>query len=958
MMRHHRNDDGLPWPTRLQALRALGLDVTYVRGAGSCLHEAGDARPVWDFLGGYGSTFFGHNHPALATTVTEFVRRNGVVHVQASRRRVSEELCDVLARRLHAAVGVEYRVMLASTGAEAVEVAARHAELAYLQRRERLLQSMASRWSPRADVSLTPAARELLVRLGLPDDDQAISAIQDHNRRELAQPPRYIALRGSFHGMTARALELTHDPGGRFGARASPAPVEFIDPTCSEALHELLDSSTRTLLGARRVDHQLDIETISWLPVAAVVVEPIQGEGGIHPVAPEVARAWQAECAARGIPLVADEIQSGMGRTGTFLHCEQLGLQPDYVLLGKSLGGGIAKISAVAIRRDQYLDDFSLQHASTFADDDLSSSVALRALELLESESAMVVAREKGRRLYRELSALAARHPTVIADVRGCGLMLGVELRDLPFDRSLALRLLRQDGWLGYAISAYLLHAHRVRVAPALSRGMTLRLEPAYAVPDEAISALLDGLERVCVLLEDQDTAGILGPALGSAVQPQAQPSRPIVHQDPPVGAHVGFIGHFIDPSGVALWDESFRRLEPRACGEFLERIHPFAEPVLCHREQVRSLRGDVTTLTFVGIPITSQHCYDALRTNHRHALRDLVQRAVDLAVREGCSVIGLGGYCSILTRNGKELRTNGVALTTGSGYTVGAGLIAMRNAAGSHGIDWKRARAAVVGASGNIGSVVASLLAESVGSIVLLGRPASLDALRALAGDVMRTVLRNAPNSPIGRVLREAGIETLAASSSSGADLFCLSKHRHGDAMPIDVGTDLATCRAADLIAAASNYPDALLYPEHVGHAPTVIIDLALPGDVDESVARERPNARVIRGGIVRTPCNPNWVIPGIPLEPGEMFACMTETVLMGLERARDHGSFGSLSALRVNQTVAMARKHGFTNVRMKADRELARLELAGVQAVGLRGTSTEEREYVLHRPVVSHDP
>lgn len=958
MMRRHRSDNGLPWQARLQALRALGLDVTYERGAGSSLYEAGDPRPVWDFLGGYGSTFFGHNHPALTDALTGFVRHSGVVHAQASRRRASAALCEALAERLHAAVGVEYRVMLASTGAEAVEAAARHAELADVARRDRLLQSITSGLSPRADMSGTREALDLLARLGIASTDDVLSAIQDNNRRELAAPLRYVALRGSFHGMTARALELTHDPSERFGPRASPTSVQFIDPTRGDALRELLDGLTRSLLRVRTTGNRVDVERISWTPVAAFFMEPVQGEGGIHPIAADVARAWRAECATRGIPLIADEIQSGMGRTGSFLYCQQLGIQPDYVLLGKSLGGGLAKISAVAIGCDQYLGDFSLQHASTFADDDLSSSVALRTLELLDSESAMAVASEKGRRLHRELTALAAHYPTVIKDVRGCGLMLGIELHDLPFDRSLALRLLRQDGWLGYALSAYLLHAHRVRVAPALSRGMTLRLEPAHAVPDEAIGALMHGLERVCVLLEDQDAAGILGPSLGSTVRPQEKPSRPIVHEHPPVGSHVGFIGHFIDPSGVALWDASFRRLGPHACSEFLERIHPFAEPVLCHRERVRSVTGDVTTLSFVGIPITSQHCYDALRTNHRHALRDLVQRAVDFAAEEGCSIVGLGGYCSILTRNGKELRTNGVAVTTGSGYTVGAGLMAMRNAACAHGIVWKSARAVVVGASGNIGSVVASLLAETVGSITLLGRPAGLDALRSLAGDIIRAVTRNAPDSPIGQRLREGGIETLIAASESDADIFCQSKYRLGDTMPIDIGTDLSMCRTADLIAAASNYPDALLYPEHVGDSPTVIIDLALPGDVAASVARERPNAHVIRGGIVRAPRNPDWVIPGIPLEAGEMFACMTETVLMGLERARDHGSFGSLTTERVNMTVAMARKHGFTTVRTKTDRELAHLEPPGVHAVGLRGASTQEREHVLHRVVFSHDP
>ena len=959
MMRPRPSVATRPWQLRMQALGALGLDVTYERGSGSCLYQQGDTRPVWDFLGGYGSTFFGHNHPALTAALIEFVTRSGVVHAQASARSASDEVCDRLAERLHAAVGVEYRVMLASTGAEAVEVAAKHAELAYGARRERLLESTQGRRSSDAAPPWTREARHMLTGLGLWAGHSTLAAIQDHNRRELGAIPCHVALRGSFHGMTARALELTHDPDHCFGTRASSSPVKFIDPTRGDALSQLLESLTRTLLKVRASGDRLDVETIPWTPAVAFFMEPLQGEGGIHPIAGDVARAWQAECATRGIPLIADEIQSGMGRTGTFLYSEQLGLQPDYVLLGKSLGGGLVKISAVAVRHEQYLAAFSLKHASTFADDDLSSHVARRALELLDSESAMGVAREKGQTLRHALTELAERHPTIIKDVRGCGLMLGVEWRDLDFDRSLALRLLQQDGWLGYALSGYLLRAHRVRIAPALSRGMTLRLEPAHAVPDEAIRQLLDGLDHLCVLLEHQDAAGILGPCIGSAVQaPRERTSRPIVHQHPPAESHVGFVGHFIDPSGVALWDPNFRRLDPDACRIFLERIHPFAEPVLCHREQVRSVTGDVTTLSFVGIPITSQHCYDALRTSGRHALRDLVQRAVDFAAGEGCSVVGLGGYCSILTRNGKDLRANGMSLTTGSGFTVGAGLIAMRDVASAHGVVWERARAAVIGASGNIGSVVGSLLAHSVGSIVLLGRPAGLETLRGLAGAIVRAVLRDASDSPIGRLLREGGVDAPNGLSTDAIEVFGRAKRLLGDAMPIDVGTDLAVCRTADLIAAVSNYPDSLLYPEHLGDSPTVIIDLALPGDVDDSVARERPNARVIRGGVIRTPRNPDWLVPGIPLERGEMFACMTETVLMGLERARDHGSFGSLTAERVHRTVAMAQKHGFTRVRTRTDQELPRFESPGVEAVRLRGTGPEKRQHVLHRTVVPHYP
>jgi predicted amino acid dehydrogenase len=507
--------------------------------------------------------------------------------------------------------------------------------------------------------------------------------------------------------------------------------------------------------------------------------------------------------------------------------------------------------------------------------------VAARALELLDEERALEQAAETGALLLSRLRALAARHPSVIEEVRGAGLMLGMEWRALEFEGSSALRDLRSYGWLGYALSGYLLRAHGIRVAPTLSSSLTLRLEPAYSVPPEAIERLMAALEELCRLLEQQDAAGLLAPcmALGAPREEREAP-RP-VRRAPLSGdscPHVGFVGHLIDPSDLALWDESFARLDVRGRAAFLDRIGPIVEPVVTQQGRLTSIDGRQTVLTFIGLAVPSARFYAALRTPDRLVLRGLVQRGVDLAAELGCSVVGLGGYCSIVTRNGRELRPRGLGLTTGNGYTVAAGLDAMRATASELGIDWGRARAAVVGATGNIGSVLAELLAAEVGSLVLLGRESRLRDLEALAGR-LRAAL----------------------------DADC----------PIEVGADLHLCRDAQLVVAASNQASCLLYPEHLGRGPVVINDLSVPSDVAPSVARERPEARVIRGGVVRVPLNPAWRVPGVPLPPGEMYACMAETVLMGLEGQRTHGSLGQLTPERVRAAQEMAARHGFSSVR-----------------------------------------
>jgi acetylornithine/succinyldiaminopimelate/putrescine aminotransferase/predicted amino acid dehydrogenase len=916
-----------PFLSQRRGLEVFGLDASYRRAEGSRLwYGDSEDRPVWDFLGGYGSTFFGHNHPELSRAAIAFLERAGVVHGQASVRPESERLAAALARRLHETVGGSYEVLLANTGSEAVEVAARHSEEALEMRRDN-----AEAWAeaePRASgrdpAAWSPEATKLLAAHAIDPGPLALARIAEHNRGVLDCPFVHLAVRRSYHGMSARAFSLTHDPGGRFGRGPKMADVRFVDADTPDDVARVLRERESTLLRIRRGTGGLRLEAEPWTPVAGLFLEPIQGEGGIHPLPREVAQAWREACRRHGVPLIADEIQSGLGRTGSFLYCEQIGIRPDYVLLGKSLGGGIAKLSAVAITSERFIPAFTLWHSSTFAGDGLSSHVAERALAVLDEERALDTAAEKGERLLSALCTLAARHPSVIKEVRGRGLMIGVEWQEANFEASHALHDLREYGFLGYALSGYLLRAHGIRVAPTLSSHNTLRLEPAYSVPPEAIDQLLAALEDLCRLLEKQDAATILAPCLGLERPPERH-TAPVVRRvfpTPRPDSHVGFVGHLINAADLRLWDESFSRLDSSACERFLEGIAPVVEPVVTHRDRLTSITGKQTVLTFIGLAVPSRHFYHALRTRERRDLRDLVQRAVDRAAAEGCSVVGLGGYSSIVTRNGRDLEPRGLGITTGNGYTVAAGLEAMRDAAAEAGIEWQGARAAVVGATGNIGSVLAELMAAEVGSLVLLGRESRLGDLESLAGRILRRTVHHTPDAPLARGLRHRGLGPECAPEGGDRAVYRAVKGALGPGCPIEVGSDPSLCHGARLIAAVSNQASGVLFPEHLCEGPIVINDLSVPSDVDPSVARERPEARVIRGGVVRTPRNPTFRVPGVPLPAGEMYACMAETVLMGFEGHEGHGSLGRLTPERVRATLEMASRHGFSSVRTLVER------------------------------------
>ena len=175
----------------------------------------------------------------------------------------------------------------------------------------------------------------------------------------------------------------------------------------------------------------------------------------------------------------------------------KLGIKGDYYLLSKGLGGGLAKISALLIAQRRYKPEFSLLHTSTFAEDDYSSTVAGKTLDILESDDSalLTLCEEKGPAFDRGVAKIQDRYPEVIREVRGEGLMIGLEFQDQYHSSSNILRQLSHQSDLVYCIAGHLLREHRIRVAPTLSQSFTLRVEPSLLIPDEEMDRFLEPLK-------------------------------------------------------------------------------------------------------------------------------------------------------------------------------------------------------------------------------------------------------------------------------------------------------------------------------------------------------------------------------------------------------------------------------------------------------------------------------
>ena len=264
------------------------------------------------------------------------------------------------------------------------------------------------------------AKRVLFTNSGAEAIEAAIKLARYHTRRQ-----HIIAFYGAFHGRTMGALSLTASKVTQ-RRRFEPLLPEVTHVgygNCYRCPYNLTYGSCG-LECVTHIEKKLFKTTLPAEEVAAIIVEPIQGEGGYVVPPPEFHRELKALAERHGILYVVDEVQSGMGRTGKMWAIEHWGVEPDVVCTAKGLASGLP-LGAMIARAD-IMDWEKGAHASTFGGNPVACVAALETIKLVE-EGLMKNAAEVGNFLLGRLRELAARHP-LIGDVRGLGLMIGVDL--------------------------------------------------------------------------------------------------------------------------------------------------------------------------------------------------------------------------------------------------------------------------------------------------------------------------------------------------------------------------------------------------------------------------------------------------------------------------------------------------------------------------------------------------
>lgn len=275
--------------------------------------------------------------------------------------------------------------------------------------------------------------------------------------------PGFVSTVGSYHGKTMGGLSVS-------GRETYKEPFQPLLPGCRtipfgdvEALEAVLDDS-----------------------VAGFLIEPVQGEGGIHVASPDYLRRARQLCNERGVLMIADEVQSGLCRTGRWFGVDHAGVVPDIMTLAKALGGGVMPIGATVMTpavAAAYAGRPTL-HTSTFGGNPLACRAALAALQVMEEEGLCERAARAGEQLMSGLRTLGAEFPDLIAEVRGQGLMIGVEFRQDKFGGSVIFEMVKRQ-----VIAVYTLNQPKV-----------LRFEPPLNVETLEIESALGALRESLVL--------------------------------------------------------------------------------------------------------------------------------------------------------------------------------------------------------------------------------------------------------------------------------------------------------------------------------------------------------------------------------------------------------------------------------------------------------------------------
>ncbi|MEN6326194.1 MAG: aminotransferase class III-fold pyridoxal phosphate-dependent enzyme [Syntrophomonas sp.] len=748
-----------------------------------------------------------------------------------------------------------------------------------------------------------------------------------------------ISTTNSFHGKTLASLSATGKSSYQ-NPFCAPAPgFVYIPYNDLQALQAIIEEYNDK--------------------IAAFIVEPVQGEGGIIVAQPGYLLGAQQICRQNQVLFIVDEIQTGLGRTGALFACDHEKVEPDIMVLSKALGGGLFPLGVCMSTTGVWNDDFGMLHSSTFANNNVTCAIGYAVLQRMLQDDRQLIGEVAGKGIYllEKMNELHGKFPQVIKEVRGLGLMAGMEFYELNDCGSYDMAYLADQGGFTTLLAGFLLNVYHIRVAPYLNNSMTLRLEPTLTITYEEIDRVMKTLEVICQIMDRQDYAQLYRYLIGDysqtdKIEDYRHLSRTVKCALPALqkkaASKFAFIIHYPAPEDVIHNNPSFSQFNRSELYQFMAWQSSLDEPgVCCHMPAIRSLNGEMAEGWMIGIPYGARE----LMTLPRETTVEVIKKAVDRGHELGAGIIGLGALTSVVTRGGRAVLDRDVAITSGNSFTTLMAMEALFAGARKMHIDMKNAWGAVVGATGSIGRACALLLSEQLSRITLLGNPDHFNSshrrLNSLASEIIKLAFQR----------RDAGIMSGLASwldklfndleknrallseklnekllqhegiSLDDLEIICMEL---GIDCPLKISLDIpATLPNCDMIVAASSSPEYIIYPQHL-QPGTVVCDVARPADVAPEVYKQRDDVLILEGGLVQYP-EPVAFGPNLGYRDGVNLACLSETVLLALEGDFQDYSIGSKLSLETLEYMRMlGQKHGFGLAGlMMNDREIADEEI-----------------------------
>ncbi|WP_432719543.1 aminotransferase class III-fold pyridoxal phosphate-dependent enzyme [Jeongeupia wiesaeckerbachi] len=747
-----------------------------------------------------------------------------------------------------------------------------------------------------------------------------------------------ISLRLGFHGKTNGALTITGNPVYSEPFLVDSAQSVKIDPEDIEQLERAF------------AEHD----------VAGFIFEPVLGEGGMQPLSATYIQRAAALCKQHGAMLIADEIQTGLGRLGEFFSIKRIpDVRPDILCLSKALGGGLVPIGATLCTKGAWTEAFGMYHSSTFANNQVACRVALATLAKLKENDCAVMRHVDSISDYLDqaLDTLVEQYPDVFCHHQGAGLMHSLRLKPFCGAESYFLAHASIQGYLVPLICGYLVNVAKIIVAPLFNRQDLLRIEPSLIIEREHIDRLIRALEECALLIRNKQFSSLFAYVVGRQPEEISYSCKPVIElpkevsYEAQLGAHPERLGSFaflihptsaedllnIMPRSIIDLDESHKReFQQWMASWFSRRFEP--APVF-HAPRIASKLGGYVEGWLIACPLPPERM---IRLPKQQRMK-LLQQYVEAAKSVNADIIGLGAFTSIISRGGMDIVDAGVPITTGNSFTAIASAESLHKALVATGKQASTTRIAVVGAAGSVGRLAAIHMASHYASLILVGNSANaqaLDQLSEIAGEIYAQALlqmQQHARSGLAEYLRHhlQDRQSVIARCNQlllrdGAPDYqtvrqLVEANLPGTA-PIEVSVNIEyAMRNAHGVLSATSAGHSFIEPAWLRQS-AVVCDAARPPDLKDCVRDERPDVLVFEGGVVR------FVEPYrfgraniLGFDPTLNLACLSETVALSMSGVKQSYSLGNRipydQALRIYR---LALSHGFSDCIATTEGEL----------------------------------